>query len=185
MERIPAEVLDVPVGGVNLMPGPLRDQVGTRATLLVFLRHFGCVFCREQVTELRAASERGGFPPLLFFTQGSATESRAFLRRDWPEGRAVADPALRFYEAFGVERMGPLQVLRPGLWMAERRARAKGLEGGPRSGDVWRMPGVFLVEGDRVLWQHHYRHAGDMPDFTAVPDLARRLATAEASSAPS
>lgn len=173
LRRIPADVLDEPVAGVSLMPGTLRDQLGDATTLLVFLRHFGCVFCRETVAELRRASESGDFPPTLFFFQGTPTEGRAFLRRDWPTVRAVADPALRFYEAFGVERMGWLDMLRPGLWSAERRARAKGFEQGDRSGDIWRLPGVFLVRGDAILWAHEFRHAGDLPDFGAVPGLVR------------
>lgn len=171
--RIPDEVLDEPVTGFNLMPGTLRDQLGDAPTLLVFLRHFGCVFCRETVAELRLASAASDFPPMLFFFQGTATEGRAFLRRDWPSVRAIADPALRLYEAFGVERMAWLDMLRPGLWAAERRARGKGFEQGERSGDIWRMPGVFLVQGARILWAHEFRHAGDLPDFSAVPALTR------------
>ena len=34
-------VLDLPVAGRNLRPGPLRAQLGPVPTLLVFLRHFG------------------------------------------------------------------------------------------------------------------------------------------------
>jgi hypothetical protein len=171
--HIPDDVLDAPVAGMSLVPGTLRDQLGDATTLLVFLRHFGCVFCRETVAALRRASEAPDFPPVLFFFQGRATEGRAFLRRDWPTVRAVADPSLRFYEAFGVERMGWTDMLRPGLWAAERRARASGFEQGERSGDIWRLPGVFLVREARILWAHEFRHAGDLPDFAAVPGLAR------------
>jgi hypothetical protein len=41
IERIPTEILDTAVEGVNLRPGTLRDQLGNEASLLVFLRHFG------------------------------------------------------------------------------------------------------------------------------------------------
>jgi len=41
MSRIDAAVLDAPVQGVNPTPGPLRAQLGSARTLLVFLRHFG------------------------------------------------------------------------------------------------------------------------------------------------
>jgi len=175
MDAIPDEILDAPVSGVNLAPGTLRAQLGERPTLLVFLRHFGCIFCRETVADLRAASAEPAFPPVVFFFQGSPTEGRALLRRDWPEVRAVADPTGRFYDAFGVGRMTPLQLLRPGLWSAERRARDKGHENGPRSGDVWRMPGIFLVYQGRVCWKHDFRHAGDAPDLTELPERVRRL----------
>jgi hypothetical protein len=169
LERIPPEVLDRPVPGVNLMPGSLRDQLGERETLLIFLRHFGCTFCRETVAELREAASQPGYPPVLFFFQGSATEGRAFLRRYWPEARAVADPELYFYGAFGVNRGSLFQMYGPGVFLAGLRSRQKGHENGPRSGDIHRMPGAFLVRGDRVLWRHAYRHAGDHPDFRHIP----------------
>jgi hypothetical protein len=35
------------------------------------------------------------------------------------------------------------------------------------------MPGVFLVRAGRIVWAHEFRHAGDLPDFGAVPALAR------------
>jgi hypothetical protein len=174
-ERIPDAVLDEGVGGVNLVPGTLRDQLGPGPTLVVFLRQLGCIFCRETVGRLREASERrSDFPPLLFFFQGSGTEGRVFLSRSWPEARAVADRPKRFYEAFGVERGGVLELFGPGVWSAHRRARAAGFEQGERVGDVRMMPGVFWVEGGRVRWRHVFRHAGDAPDFERIPELARR-----------
>jgi hypothetical protein len=88
MNEIPAELLDAPVAGINLVPGRLRDQLGPTPALLVFLRHLGCLFCRETVADLRAISERDpSFPPVLFFTQSTPVELRAFLRRDWPSAR--------------------------------------------------------------------------------------------------
>jgi hypothetical protein len=172
VERIPAAVLDRFVGGVNLMPGSLRNQLGDRVTLLVFLRHFGCVFCRETVADLREAARSPDYPAVLFFFQGTPTEGRALLRRDWPEVRAVADPELVFYEAFGVDRGSLLQMIGPSVFAAGLRARRKGFENGERTGDIYRMPGAFLVQVDRVLWQHRYRHAGDHPDFARVAGLA-------------
>jgi len=110
------------------------------------------------------------YPSVLFFFQGSATEGRAFLRRYWPGVRAVSDPDLEFYEWFGVRRAGLLEALGPSVLRAQRRAKAKGHENGPRQGDIWRMPGVFAVEGDRILWAHTPRHAADHPDFERIPE---------------
>jgi len=169
VERIDPDILDRFVSGVNLMPGSLRDQLGGRPTLLVFLRHFGCAFCRETVDELRRVAAEPGYPEVLFFHQGSVAEGRAFLRRLWPEARAVADAELAFYEAFGVSRGSLLQMFGPGVMAAGLRAKRKGHGNGPRTGDIYRMPGAFLVEGDRVLWEHAYRHAGDHPDFAEIP----------------
>lgn len=168
------DTLDAPVTGVGLVPGTLRDQLGPGVTLLVFLRHFGCIFCRETVGDLRqAVLADSDYPSVLFFFQGSSTEGRAFLRRDWPDARAVADPNLEFYERFGVRRASFLEALGPPVLAARGRARAKGYQNGPRSGDIWRMPGVFAIEGDRILWSHRARHAADHPDFTSIPESIR------------
>jgi len=170
---LPESVLGWPVGGVNLVPGTLRDQLSEGDTLLVFLRHFGCVFCRETVADLRAVAEADPeYPKVLFFFQGPPTEGRAFLRRYWPEAHAVADPGQRLYAAFGVERGSVVQMFGPAVWRGRWRAAGKGHANGMPAGDVWRMPGVFLVRGERVVWSHRYRHAADHPDFASIPGLA-------------
>ena len=179
--RIDPAALDAPVRGVNLAPGTLRDQLEREEgpTLLVFLRHFGCMFCRETIADLRAvAEETPDFPRVLFFFLGTPMEGKAFLRRYWPTARAVADAGKRFYTAFGVERGGLLQMFGPGVWRGKRRAEAKGHHNAERSGDIWMMPGVFLVRGDTVLWAHAYRHAADQPDFARIPELARGVSDA-------
>jgi hypothetical protein len=176
VERIPEEALARFVRGVNLMPGTLAAQLGTTPTLLVFLRYFGCPFCKETISGLRAAvSGTPGYPPVLFFHQGSATEGRAFLRRSWPEARAVADPDMVFYDAFGVGRAGWREMLHPGSIPAMMRARAQGhtaSDDGVASSDPRRMPGLFVVRGPQVVWAHRPRHTGDHPPFVRIPSLA-------------
>jgi len=170
---IPDELLDLIVSGVNLTPGTLRDQLGEELTLLVFLRHFGCVFCRETLADMRElAANDPRFPTPLFFFQGSATEGRAFLRRYWPDLRAVADPDGRLYDGFGIGRGGVVKMFGPPVWQAKRRANAKGHRNGERVGDIWRMPGVFLVSGPRIIWAHEYAHAGDHPDYHEICEVA-------------
>lgn len=176
---LPSGALDASVTGVGLSPGTLRDQLGEDLTLLVFLRHFGCMFCRETVTDLRAASEsNAAFPPVLFFTQSSATEGRAFLRRYWPQARAVADPELSFYDLFDVRRASFVEALGPKVIAARSRAVRKGLENGPRSGDIWRMPGVFAVANEEIVWAHRASHAADHPDFGRIPEFVEKWRTA-------
>ena len=169
---VPEEALSRVVTGVGLSPGTFADQLRPGTSLLVFLRHFGCLFCRETIADLRDASaSRDDYPDVLFFFQGSATEGRAFLRRYWREARAIADPELAFYELFGVRRASYLEALGPSVLRARFRATAKGHEQGPRSGDIWRMPGVFAVEDRRIVWAHTPRHAADHPDFARLPEI--------------
>ncbi len=172
-DRIPERMLDSPVTGVNLAPGTLRDQLGSGLNLIVFLRHFGCMFCRETLSDMRSISESDPrFPNPLFFFQGSPTEGRAFLRRYWPGLRAVADPRAEVYEGFGVQRGGLTKMFGPAVWSAKSRAESKGHRNGERMGDIWRMPGVFLTRESEVLWAHDYRHAADHPDYQLICEVA-------------
>jgi hypothetical protein len=176
VERIPDELLARYVNGVNLMPGTLRDQLGSELTLLVFLRHFGCPFCKETLAGLRDAAQRDeGYPPVLFFYQGSPIEGRVFLRRYWPETRAVADPEAVFYDGMGVGRGGFLQMFHPGVLPVLWRARAQGFLEGPAErgvGDELRMPGMFLVRGAEIAWAYRARHQADHPPFARIPELS-------------
>lgn len=169
LDTIPESLLDRAVTGANLVPGRLRDQLHERS-LLVFLRYFGCVFCRETLGDLRAAAEADeSYPDVLFFSQASPIEARVFLRRYWPGARAISDPEMVFYDGFGVGRASLVQAFSPQVFAARRRALARGYEKGERTGDIWRMPGVFVVEGERVLWGYEPRHPADHPDFASIP----------------
>lgn len=175
-DRIPDEWLDRFVTGVNLAPGKLRDQLGEAPNLLVFLRYFGCIFCRETLADLQAlcASDEAFPRPLLFF-QGTPVEGRAFLRNYGAALRAVADPEGVFYRAFGVERGSLVKMFGPGVWAARSRAKAKGHQMGERSGDIWRMPGTFLTSGSKVVWAHEYTHAAELPDYEEIRERAAAL----------
>jgi len=174
VKKIPDELLARFVRGVNLTPGTLRDQLGQAPTLLVFLRHFGCPFCKETLAGLRDASQSSAaYPPVLFFYQGTQNEGRAFLRRYWPEARAIADAESVFYEGMGIGRAGLVQMFHPGVLPALLRVRAAGYtdgEGG--GGDSRRMPGLFVSRGAEIVWSYRPRHQADHPAFARIPQLA-------------
>ena len=166
--NIEKKTLDSPVSGVNLIPGSFRDQMSEEPTLLVFLRFFGCMFCRETVSDLRQLSEgRADFPAVLFVSEAGATEARAFVRRYWPEARVIADPEAALYAAFGVGT-SIIKAFSPGVFSARRRALAKGHESGSLDGNAFRMPGAFLVREGEIVWSHKFKHAADHPDFERV-----------------
>jgi hypothetical protein len=166
--QIEAETLKAPVSGVNLAPGTFDDQLAEGPTLLIFLRFFGCIFCRETVSDLRQQSEANpDFPAVLFVSEAGSTEARAFVRRYWPEARVIADPKAILYAAFGVGT-SIVKSFSPGVFKARRRALDKGIEQGSLDGNAFRMPGAFLVRGGEVLWSHKFKHAADQPDFDDV-----------------
>lgn len=137
------------------------------------------MFCREIVGDLRAAREADdAFPKVLFFHQGTVEQGDAFFFPRWPEVPAVADPDRAFYDAFGVEHGRWRTVLGARSIVRGVHAALKGNFVGLPVGDVWRMPGAFLIDRGAIVWAHAPSHAGDHPDLTEVALVARRLAPA-------
>lgn len=176
LTQIPAALLDAPQVGYNLPAATLGTLVAGEPTLLVFLRHFGCIFCKEMVADLRAASaDNPDYPPILFVNHGEFDFAEPFFAAVWPEARCIVDCERTLYAAFGVERMGKLAALNPQIIACGVRAAGKGHMQTAAKGDPQQMPGLFLVHGAQVLWQHDFKHAGDHPDWRSLPE---RLPTA-------
>ncbi len=111
------------------------------------------------------------YPPVILFFQGTVEDGHAFFRKLWPEARAIADLPRVFYDSFGIRRGGMKEMFGPDVWACGLRAARKGHFIGTPVGDPWIMPGLFLVQGEQILWQHDYQHAGDHPDFAALSNL--------------
>lgn len=118
---------------------------------------------------MRRATERPGFPDVLLFGMSDVEASRLFLSDRWPEARVVCDPEAEFYRGFGLERGGLWQILGFGVWGAGIRSLLKGHGVGKPKSDPLQMPGMFLVDGDRITWSHRSRHIGDHPDLDDIP----------------
>ena len=97
--------------------------------------------------------------------QGSLEEAAPIFDRFWPEARAVSDPTLDLYRAFGLRRGNPAEMFHPGLWIRGLRAFRKGYRQTAPVGDPWMRPGAFLIENGRVIRRGSAAHSGDLPDF--------------------
>lgn len=151
---------------------PLLPITAERPSLIVFLRHFGCTFCREAVSDLartRAAIEE--VATLVVVHLGSPSEGATFLTRSGLANvHHVSDPKARLYEAFGLERGSVSQLFGPAVVKRGIEAGVFGGHGiGLLAGDGTRMPGVFLVHRGEVLRSFVHRNAGERPSYA---DLA-------------
>jgi hypothetical protein len=172
MKPMPLEpsVLDSPVEGRNLRPGSLSDQLGARPTLLVFLRHLGCLFSREWLTEIQSSeSSDPSFPSTLYVHLGTKEQGDAFFGSGSPEARAIADPKRFYYKALSVPSASPLQLLDPRVWACGFRATRNGHKQSKPVGDPLVMPGLFLVEGNQVTWKFIPDQMGGLPRLADVP----------------
>lgn len=126
------------------------------------------------IRDLRREREQSeGFPRVVFFVQATAEESATFFRGRWPEARVVTDPERVFFTAFRRRRGRFGELLGPAVWASAVRAALRGHGVGRPVGDPRILPGVFLVRGDRILWEQDFHHIGQRPDYEALRSAAR------------
>lgn len=126
------------------------------------------------VKDLRSiVASQPKYPPVLFFGQGNVGETQEFFNYFWPEARAVSDKEHFFYSAFGLKQASFGQIFAPVAWGRIVQTTLKGNFVGKFIGDIWMMPGVFLVKDENIIWQHDFQHTGDHPDFTTIPQQAK------------
>ena len=144
--------------------------------LLIFLRHFGCSFCREAIADIakrrKRLEARGVRIIFVHMAPEKATAEQFFKKyRLYPIDH-ISDPEKRFYQAFGLGRGTPAQLF--GLMNWIRGFQAGVLEGhgfayhGEDIGDGFQMPGVFVLQKGAIKHAFVHRHAWDRPDYEEI-----------------
>jgi hypothetical protein len=139
--------------------------------LLMLLRHEGCTFCRNAMSDiarLRRQIEDIG-TRIVLGHMGAAEDFAAFAKRyglaDIP---AVADPQRMLYKGLGLRRGRMMQLLGPRVLCAWVRSTLTGHLPGKIKGDPLQLPGAFLLHHGQVIKSHIYRDAADRPDYVAL-----------------
>lgn len=157
-----------------------RDEHGTdlleasnaQPQFLVFLRHFGCTFCREALADLASIDERlrATGSRLVLVHMSGEQEARALFDGYGLAGvTAVSDPDRVLYRAFALRRGSPTQLLGWSVWKRGWEAGVKQGHGiGWLRGDAAQMPGAFVVSRGRVVAQFIHETAADRPDYVVV-----------------
>jgi AhpC/TSA antioxidant enzyme len=165
-------------------PVRLAEAWRDHPAVVVWLRHFGCVFCREHVAEVRAARAdiealNGG---IVFIGNGTVRAAAWFQQRFAADSTVLTDPDLVTYAAIGA-RGGLLSTLGPQAWGAGLRAFRSGARQSTTKGHPFQQGGVLVIApGDVVLYRHVSRTAGDHAPLgrilTALRTAASRPAAA-------
>src|SRR5690554_467509 len=153
----------------------LMKLAENKKVLLVFLRHFGCTFCRETMTRLAEAREeleRKNTKIVLVHMVAPHFAQKLLNIYNLRGVSHISDPDRELYRTFGLRKATADQFLNPKNWW---RAFTQGvLHGhliGKPAGNVYQMPGVFLFHKKKILNKFTYRYVSDMPDFLRLSTL--------------
>ncbi|MEM7205288.1 MAG: SelL-related redox protein [Planctomycetota bacterium] len=141
---------------------------------LVFLRHFGCTFCREALADLAAINERLRAAGTRLVLVHMSTENEArdlFNKYGLQEVTGISDPDRVLYRAFALRRGSPTQLLGWSVWKRGWEAGVRQGHGiGWLRGDAAQMPGAFVVSRGHVVAQFIHETAADRPDYVVVAE---------------
>ncbi len=146
----------------------LTELANDRPVMVVLLRHFGCTFCRQALSDLsrlRDDIEALGYRIALVHMSPIEEADEVLARYGLSDLHSFSDVECEFYRAFGLKRGTALQLFGPRLW---RRAIAATLEGnvlGKLAGDGFRMPGVFFVYRGDIWGAYRHQTAADRPEY--------------------
>lgn len=149
----------------------LYDLVSASPMLLIFLRHFGCSFCRQtisDVAELRGELDRRGVRP-VFVHMGTPERAKPFF--DYygiGDVERVSDPEAMLYRSaiFSLPRIHPLRSLfQPAVWRGWLKGSIFKHGIGAIKEDGHQMQGIFYLNGPKIVREFRYRTIADEPDY--------------------
>lgn len=137
--------------------------------LLVFLRHFGCTFCREALNDISKRKkyiESTGTQLVFVHMTDNETAERYFNRYNLHDNVHVSDPECAYYAAFGLTKGTFTQLFGLHSWIRGFNSGVMQGHGvGPLLGDGFQMPGVFVIQEGEIKDAFIHKLASDRPDY--------------------
>jgi len=139
--------------------------------LLIFLRHFGCSFCRRAISdiaELQAELDTRGVRP-VFVHLGTPERAKPFF--DYygiGNVERVSDPegALYKHPLFALGRIHPAwNLVTPRVWLGWLKGSIVRHGIGAIKEDGHQMPGLFFLKGSKIVRHFRYKTIADEPDY--------------------
>jgi peroxiredoxin len=138
------------------------------------MRHFGCPFCREQVSRLKEdyAKIVTANADVVCIGQGPYKAGKAFsIYFNLPFSVLVCGDDLSVYRNYGLDKGTPNQLF--GINVLLRSLAVFKFGVGKVDGDPKQMPGAFIVDPTgKVLYVHR---AKNQADYISTQDILKAL----------
>lgn len=161
------------IEGVKDQRGESLERISmANPVMVVFLRHFGCTFCREALSDLgRLRPEIEKLGTQLAIIHMSTDDEAEFMlgRYGLADVHRISDPFRRVYKAFELRRGTGSQLLGIRVWWRGLVAGLiKGHGIGPISGDALQLSGVFLLWKGKLVREFRHKTSADRPNYREI-----------------
>ena len=140
-----------------------------KPVLLIFLRHFGCIYCRASLKEISKKKDffKSKNVDLVFFHMAENKQAdKYFSEHGLANAEHISDPETKIYANFGLEKGSLNQLFGLKNWIRGFEAMSSGTFIELKQvGDGFQMPGVFLVYKQKLEGSYIHHYASDSPDY--------------------
>lgn len=147
----------------------LADLNAESPLMLVFLRHFGCPFCKDSLLQLgqyRRELEAKGIKIVVVYMVEPEKALSYLDTYGLGDIAQVSDPEEILYKRFRLKRGDFFQLFGAKVWVRwVELAFKKKLFNTQPAGNVTQMPGIFLIEDGVVVKQFVHKSVADTPDY--------------------
>ena len=137
--------------------------------LVIFVRHFGCTFCREalsDIAKLRPELIKEGVKPIFVHLHAEIEAGPFFTKYGLGDVDRISDPEHKLYDAFELKRATSSALFDVKVWWRATFGGAIIRHGlGNPNADVMRMPGVFLIQNDKIISAYRHKSMADRPNY--------------------
>ena len=153
-----------------------RSQLGNtinelsegRKLLIVFLRHSGCLFCREALADLRDcrdAIESAGAAIAVVHMSDNEDSADLFAAYDMQGVDRISDTDCKLYRSYELHRGSFVELFGLRNWWVGFKALVGGHGIGKVQGDGFQMPGAFVVRDGKIIKSYRHDGSGDRPEY--------------------
>jgi len=136
--------------------------------MMVFLRHLGCTFCREALSQIAAQRKEIEQENTRIALVYQVTEEDAFpllKKYGLTNISGISDPEGLLYKGFKLKRGTIPQLFHPKVIIRGILGLMHGYGIGEEMGDVYQMPGVFVLYKGKVVKKFIHKTAADIPPY--------------------
>ncbi len=151
----------------------LFDASNEKPVLLVFLRHFGCIFCLEAIKDIAKQKhewEQKKINVVLVHMGEREIAEKYFTKYGLSKIEHISDPFCHLYTSFGLIKGSGSQLFGLKVWIRGFEASVtNGFPMGlPQIGDGFQMPGIFLISEGIIMDSYIHTSVSDRPDYESL-----------------